>query len=153
MEKAFQTSLHYYQVSGVQHYANSSAPSVPTAFASVVGEIHGLNDFRPAAPKARAHPLSADALAAHSLITSTPRETSSSGEHYLAPGDIATIYNIAPVYAAGTTGSGAKVVVVGQTAVTLSDLEQFRCTSTWRGAIRKRCLRRIRAIRAWIKAS
>jgi subtilase family serine protease len=44
----------------------------------------------------------------------------------LAPDDVATIYNLTPLYNAGTDGTGQKLVVVGQSDVSLSDIEQFR---------------------------
>ena len=36
------------------------------------------------------------------------------------------MYDIMPLYNAGITGSGQKVVVVGQTDVNLADIEAFR---------------------------
>ena len=41
----------------------------------------------------------------------------SGSTHHLAPDDIATIYNIAPLYQAGVDGTGQKIAVVGQTAI------------------------------------
>ena len=52
--------------------------------------------------------------------------TSASGNHYLSPADLATIYNLKPLYDAGFTGAGQKMVVAGQTQIKLSDMQQFR---------------------------
>jgi uncharacterized protein (TIGR03437 family) len=52
----------------------------------------------------------------------TPR----SGAHQIVPDDLATIYDIKPVYAAGIDGTGQKLVIAGQTRINLSDIEQFR---------------------------
>lgn len=48
--------------------------------------------------------------------------------NFLAPGDIATIYNIAPLYSASTVidGTGQKLVILGQTDIALADINDFR---------------------------
>jgi len=107
IEAAFQTEIHSYLVDGETHYSNALEPSVPTAFASLVKGIRGLNDFR-MKPRAK------------------PRNTSGRGTHNLAPDDLATIYDIAPLYTAGINGTGQKLAIAGQTAVNLSDISTFR---------------------------
>jgi len=109
-ETAFQTQIHQYQVNGVTHFANATDPSVPAALAPMVTEIRGLNDFH---PKPR-------------LRTPTARYTSSTGMHTLVPDDIATIYDIAPLYAAGINGTGQSLAVMGQTDIQTSDISSFR---------------------------
>lgn len=118
VESAFGTEIHYYQADGRMHFANATEPSVPAAFEAVVSEIHGLTDFRlrPAArPANQLSPISAQ-----------PHYNSSKGNHYLAPDDLSTIYNIQPLYDAGVDGTGQKIVVVGQTQIKLSDIQQYR---------------------------
>jgi uncharacterized protein (TIGR03437 family) len=110
VEAAFQTEIHSYAVDGETHYSIASAPSVPAAFGEVVKGIRGLNDFR-MKPRARVKPAN-----------------TSRGEHYLAPDDQATIYDITPLYTAGINGSGQKIAIAGQTEVNLSDIETFRST-------------------------
>jgi uncharacterized protein (TIGR03437 family) len=114
VEAAFASPLHRYMINGRRHYANTEEPSIPTAFADIVGSIHGLNDF---GFQPRAHRQAADVSSNY---------TSSSGNHYLSPADFATIYNIKPLYDAGYTGVGQKIVVAGQTQIKLSDLQSFR---------------------------
>lgn len=109
METAFSTELHYYAVNGVTHFANASNPSVPAALSGVVASIRGLHDFKlkPALVK--------------------PKYTSQvSGKHYIGPGDFATIYNVAPAYAAGIDGTGQKIVVAGQTDIDINDMRLFQ---------------------------
>ena len=108
--RAFHTSLRYYLVDGERHFANESDPSVPATLAGIVGGIRGLDDFRP--------------RPSHS-ITAVPYFTSGSS-HYLAPDDLATIYNIKSLYQAGFDGTGMKLVIAGQTDVSLSDVRSFR---------------------------
>jgi subtilase family serine protease len=105
--RTFRTEIHRYEMAGETHVANSSRPSLPAALAGVVTGLRGLNDF---------HPKS---------LVPRPRYTNSS-EHYLAPGDIATIYNLNPLYNTGIDGSGQTLVVVGQSDVYATDIADFR---------------------------
>ena len=101
VENAFQIELHQYLVDGETHYANASEPSVPAAFSGVVRSIQGLHDFRlkPAARPMQGQPAGARYTA--------PK----SGAHQITPDDLATIYDIKPVYAAGIDGTGQKIVI------------------------------------------
>jgi uncharacterized protein (TIGR03437 family) len=110
IESTFQTEIHEYVLNGESHFANATEPSVPAELGSIIRTIHGLHDFR---PRPSRHILK-------------PAYTGSRGSHYLAPNDFATIYDVTPLYAANITGSGQKLVVAGQTQITLSDIEQFR---------------------------
>ena len=47
-QAAFATSIHSLSLNGETHFANITNPSVPNAFASVVGGITGLHNFRAA---------------------------------------------------------------------------------------------------------
>ena len=40
---------------------------------------------------------------------------------YLAPDDLATIYDIKPLYSSGIDGSGQKIVIVGRADLDLAD--------------------------------
>jgi len=108
---AFHTEIRRYSVNGEMHFANSSEPSVPEAFQDVVAGVEGLDDFgmRPMYRKAAESP-----------------QYNSGGKHYVAPEDFATIYNLAPLYAAGMDGTGQKIVVVGRTSVDVADIRSFR---------------------------
>jgi uncharacterized protein (TIGR03437 family) len=118
IESAFQTEIHQYVSNGETHFANASNPSVPAALAGIVGAIRGLSDFRMKA-KAKLHKPSAG-------NTLKPNYTSGDGETFLTPGDLAVIYDINPLYAAGIDGQGQSLVIAGQTQVNLSDIQHFR---------------------------
>jgi subtilase family serine protease len=113
-ESAFQTEIHYFQGASARHFANATELKIPAALAGVVSEVHGLHDYLWHAPRLT------------NFGTVTPDWNSSSGAHYLAPDDLATIYDITPLYSAGFTGTGQKIAVVGQSDVTLSDISSFR---------------------------
>lgn len=107
---AFGVAIHRYQVKGVQHYANSTDPTIPAALQSVVLGVRGLHDFR-WKPK---------------LLPNVHRRDTQDGAYYLSPADVATIYNTTPLYSAGINGAGHNLVVVGQTDIIMSDIEFFR---------------------------
>ena len=107
---AFQTSFHRYNVRGEQHFANATALSVPAAIADVVGGFLGADDFLPNPPK---------------HVTGVPDYTSGKN-HYIAPGDFATIYNVTPLTQAGYDGTGQNIAVVGQSDILITDVRSFR---------------------------
>lgn len=115
---AFQTTMGYYRVGGKTHFANATQLSIPQALGGVIQSVRNLNDFRPK-PQVHFHVSRSDAA--------RPSFTSSeSGDHYLQPGDVGTIYDINPAYDAGYTGSGQSIAVVGQSAIEVSDIEHFQ---------------------------
>jgi uncharacterized protein (TIGR03437 family) len=108
---ALHTQIDQYSEDGKLHYSNAADPSIPAALSGIVLEFGGLNDFR-LKPRYRAR--------------QAPLNTTGGDEHQMAPDDFATIYDVARLYAAGIDGSGMKMVVVGQTQISLSDIETFR---------------------------
>ncbi len=119
VEKAFGLEIHRYVINGASHFANATNPSVPAAFSGVIGGIRGLNDFR-LRPQLKPRAIVPNG--------SKPRYTDSQGNHFLAPEDIATIYNLKPLYNSGLNGQGQSIVVVGQTDIRTADIQQFRST-------------------------
>jgi subtilase family serine protease len=110
VESAFALEMHNYMVDGVVHTANAMNPSVPAALSGAVQYVGHLHDF---APKPR--------------LKVKPNLTSYvSGNHFLSPGDFATIYDLGPLYSAGATGLGQKIVIVGQSTISTTDLNNFR---------------------------
>lgn len=102
--------IHHYTVAGEPHFSPTRKPNVPGDLAGLIAGIRGLDDFLPRAPHGNVHAAF----------------TAGSGEHYLAPGDVATIYNINPLYQNGYDGTGQNLAIVGQSAVNLSDIDNFR---------------------------
>jgi uncharacterized protein (TIGR03437 family) len=125
VKTAFQTEIHYYLVDGEKHFANATEPMIPAALESLVIGLFGLDDFHPKASRLRARGWVAYA----NQLSATPRYTNSDGSHALVPGDIATIYDITPLYDKGFDGTGQKLVVVGSTDINLNDIQVFR--GTW----------------------
>lgn len=118
VESAFHTEIHNYLVNGEMHFANATEPSVPAALSGVALAIRNLHNFEPK-PRARLRGVPASEVSPH--FTS-----SISGDHFLAPDDFATIYNVQGLYAAGIDGTGQAIAVIGQSAISLTDVHNFR---------------------------
>jgi len=113
VREAFHTEIHYLNVNGVRHIANMSDPEIPEALAPAVAGIVSLHDFSPR-PRKRAH--------AEYTFTSqgTPYQL-------VTPGDLAVIYNLNPLFAAGITGKGQTIAVIEDSDLyKSSDWERFR---------------------------
>lgn len=114
VDSVFRTEIHQYKVSGEEHFANATDPVLPGVLASVVVAIRGLHDFKPRAHGVKLRPQFTSHL---------------SGNHFLAPDDFATIYNVQPLYNMGIDGTGQSIAVVGQSDILLSDIQKFRAVS------------------------
>jgi len=120
VEKTFQTQIHYFNVNEEQHFANATEISIPQALSGIVGAVRGLNDFS-LQPMGVRKPGPTEFF---SLITNPYYTLGSS--HFLAPDDIATIYDLTPLYNTSIDGTGMKLVVVGQTDISTADINAFR---------------------------
>jgi uncharacterized protein (TIGR03437 family) len=119
---ALHADIHIYLVNGERHFANANDPSIPEALQDVVGGFRGLNDFRPQS-MLRMAPVQPIDTPPHA---GAPGYNNSAGNHFLAPDDLATIFNIAPLYNAGIDGTGQTLVIAGETDVNMSDLAAFQ---------------------------
>jgi hypothetical protein len=115
VRETFHTEIHTLDVNGEKHIANMSDPRIPAALVPAVVGVVSLNDFRP-------HPMYVP-RAEYTVSTGT-------GEKYLVvPGDLATIYNLNPLFSAGISGQGQTIVVVEDSDVyTAADWTSFRST-------------------------
>ena len=121
VEHAFQTEMHLYGLNGAMHVANSTDVSVPEAFNKVIAGVTLHNFYR----KGNMGPVSRMKLGG-TIKGKGPKYTSSSSVHYVAPTDFATIYNTAPLLAAGINGSGETIAIVGRSDILLSDVQSYR---------------------------
>ena len=136
---AFGTSIHNLSVNGASHIANMENPSIPSALAGVVAGVVSLNDFRP-------HTLHKNIRATHfdprpgSQTTEGTTASASGALHpdytftsggatyqAMVPGDLATIYNLNPLFTSGNSGQGQTIVVIEDTNVySTADWTTFR---------------------------
>jgi subtilase family serine protease len=117
VRKAFHTDIHHLSVNGVTHFANMSNPQIPAALASALVGVVSLHDFHP-----KPHLI-------HKVNPAYTYTNSNGTFHELAAGDIATIYNLTPLFAAGYTGKGQSIMVVEDTYLySTGDWTVFRKT-------------------------
>ncbi len=112
VRQALHTEIHNLQVNGETHIANMSDPQIPEALAPAVLGVVSLHDFKP-----------------HALHKARPDYTVASNFQPLVPADLATIYNLNPLFSSGISGQGQTVVVIEDTDVfATSDWTTFRST-------------------------
>ena len=110
VREAFHTEIHQLEVNGQKHFANLSDPRIPAALAPAVVGVVSMHDFKP-----------------HTLYKQRANYTTGTGYFLVAPGDLATIYNLNPLFTAGVSGQGQTVVVLEDTDVfTKADWTTFR---------------------------
>jgi subtilase family serine protease len=115
VRQAFHTSIHYFEVNGQRHIANASDPQIPAALAPVMAGVVSMHDFLP-----------------HSM-RSVHRDytfTSSAGFYEsVVPADLATIYDLNPLFSRGYTGAGQTIAVIEDANLySTSDWYTFRST-------------------------
>ena len=109
VRQAFGTEIHNLETAGDMHIANMNDPQVPAALAPAMAGIVALNDFRP-----------------HPLKKARPNYAIGSTQA-VVPGDLATIYNLNPLFAKGISGQGQTIVVIEDTNVySTNDWTTFR---------------------------
>lgn len=110
VREAFHTEIHVFEVGGERHIANASDPEIPAVLAAAVAGIVSLHDFR-----------------VHPLFRQRAQYTTTAGVTLVAPADLATIYNLNPLFARGTSGQSQTVVVIENTDVaSTADWTTFR---------------------------
>jgi subtilase family serine protease len=114
VRQAFATEIHNLNVKGQNHIANMSDPRIPAALANAVIGVASMNDFKP-------HTM-------HKAKTNYTFTSNGFTELAVVPADLATIYNLNPLFNAGTAGKGQTVVVVEDTNFTTADWTTFRNT-------------------------
>jgi subtilase family serine protease len=112
VQAALHTEIHRYQVGAATHFANSTDLSLPVAIEPMVAGVLGLHDFHPRAPRKKALPV--------------PDFTDLDGSHYLLPDDVATIYDLTPLYSYGYGGAGQSIAIIGQSDIDPTDIASFR---------------------------
>ena len=122
VRQTFHTEIHNYLVNGKQHIANAGDPQIPAALTPVVVGFVALHDFMPT-------PAIRKPTENFSFPCSGCRGAFNGIQFYdEAPADLATIYNVTPLYTASTpiTGNGQTVVVLEDTDINPADVATFR---------------------------
>jgi subtilase family serine protease len=114
---AFHTPIHHFNFRGEQHIGNVNDPQIPAALAPAIVGVVSLNDVKP--------------VALHKMRKFRGKYTfDSSGPTYaIVPSDLATIYNLNPLFRAGYAGQGQTIVLIEDTNVySAADWTKFRST-------------------------
>ena len=111
--RAFHTSIHHLDVNGVSHIANFSDPQIPAALAPAVAGVVSLHDFQPHAMKRAKYTFNYQGQPSQAVV----------------PADLATIYDLNPLFAQGITGVGQTIAVIEDTDLySAADWSTFRTT-------------------------
>lgn len=115
VREAFHTEVHNLVLpNGEKHMSNMSDPQIPAALAPVVEGIASLHDFFQRPRLVKGGPVAYD----HTTGTWHPRFTITSQGftfHVVAPFDLATIYDLLPLWQNGFTGTGVTIGLVEDT--------------------------------------
>lgn len=134
LRAAFHTEMHSYKIKNGTYYANANDPQIPAAIAPVVVGFASLNNFplKPlhSQPQMVQHTTAGWKLAAGNTAVHPEFTTTDQGTllHLLAPYDLATIYNILPLWNAGIDGTGETIAIVSQSDINPADVDSFRAT-------------------------
>lgn len=143
VQHALHTTIHQYEVPGPNglenHWANSSDPQIPTALTPVVAGVRSLHNF-PATPMNHFAGLFHRDKQSGKIVPAAPlpipQFTPGSGVgcgilggpcELLGPHDLATIYDISPLWNAATPidGTGQTIAIVGETDINPDDWTAF----------------------------
>src|SRR5271169_1094005 len=150
VQEAFHTTIHKYSVPTTSetagatgaledHWANSSDPSIPSALSPVIAGIRSLYNFRAQPLNHFAGTFRRDKDSGKILAASPlPIPQFTPGSAYqcgilggpceaLSPYDLATIYDVSPLWNAATPidGTGQTIAIVGETDINPSDWTAF----------------------------
>ncbi len=111
VRRAFHTSIHHLDVDGVQHIANAGDPQIPEALAPAIAGVVSMHDFKPHAMKRAKFTFTSQGFTNQAVV----------------PADLATIYNLNPLFAKGITGVGQTIAVIEDTNLySAADWNTFR---------------------------
>ncbi len=142
VQNAFHISIHNYRANGVNFYANTKDPQIPSAIAPVVSGVAHLNDVPVKPTFVRGAPARYDSEN-HRFTpitgTSNPNPQYTVGSSsigyslFVVPGDAATIYDtpnstLNANFGGGTsyTGSGVTIGIMGQSSIDPTLVQNYR---------------------------
>ena len=151
VQSAFHTEIHNLEVNGIPHIGNMSDPQIPAALAPAVVGIKSLHNFFPHPLHRLGSKVSKDSATGKWMRAAKAPVSSVAGSGSTArtaarpqfgiddttggyqvedvtPYDFATIYNVLPLWNAGTPidGTGQTIAIAGTSAIVESDIDTFR---------------------------
>jgi hypothetical protein len=126
VRETLHTEIHKYVAPDKTFHANSSEIAVPEAIASRVSTFAPLNDL-PLTSYVKPIVTATYSRATHRAVPDdTTTESGNPFFYALGPEDYATQYDMAPVYKAGTDGTGVTIGIVGTSNINLALVDAYR---------------------------
>jgi subtilase family serine protease len=131
VRQVFRTDIHQYVVQGKPYWANASDPQIPAGLAPVVAGIASLNNFprkplnRPVGVFSRSK-KTGEIKPLYTILCPQGYNCSAPAFYALGPTDFATIYNVLPLWNAGTDGKGQTIAIVSGSNINTQDVANFR---------------------------
>ncbi|MGC1461025.1 MAG: Ig-like domain repeat protein [Terracidiphilus sp.] len=125
VREAFNAEIHQYKINGETHYANSSELKIPAALAQLVSGVSPMNDFH-AKPMLRVLGQASYSPTTHRTIPQWTLPTKSATFYALAPEDVVTQYDLAPLYKAGVNGAGQTIGIINESNIDLSLVQEYQ---------------------------
>ncbi len=117
IRQAFETEIHHVMANAVLHVANMHNPQIPAALAPAVAGFSSMHNFTP-------HAMKKKKLHADYTVT-----LGGSPYQVVVPADLATIYNLNPLFKEGITGRGQTIAVIDDSDLySAADWTTFRRT-------------------------
>lgn len=139
IQSAFHTSIHKYELGNKSYWANEADPSIPEALAPGIVGVASMNNFpRPPAHRVLDAGLRARraAMVKHRASSGTKPKPQFTYEcssdptaitcYAVNPYDLATIYNILPLWNSGINGTGQTIAIVADSDINMADFTNFR---------------------------
>jgi subtilase family serine protease len=125
VREALHTQIHQYSASGRSFYGNDREISIPEEISSRIRNFSPLNTFPLASYVAQSGKarLVRGANGAAPVFTTTANNTPF---YAVAPEDFSTQYDLGPLYASGTNGSGETIGIIGTTNINLALVNAYR---------------------------
>src|SRR3954452_19765310 len=103
VRQAFRTEIHRLDVGGESHIAHMIDPDIPPSLAPAIAVVVSMHNFMP-------HPMKRARPAYTFPVGSGSRQV-------VVPADLATIYNLNPLYTSGVAGQDQTIAVIENTNV------------------------------------
>jgi Pro-kumamolisin, activation domain/Bacterial Ig-like domain (group 3) len=134
LKATFHTEIHSYKVNGKFYWANKTDPQIPAALAPVVSGFSSLNNFPRYATHTEPQLIRRDksswkpAVGAARLQPAFTTPSQGQTAYAIAPYDLATIYNVQPLWNAGIDGTDQTIAIVSDSDINPADVDYFRTT-------------------------
>src|SRR5439155_358617 len=118
------TEIHRFVVDGKEYSANAADLQIPAALAPVVAGVVSLHNFpRKSYAKILGQFRRTLGKAGLEPLFTFPNPFNGRNFYGLGPGDFATIYNAKPLIATGNDGTGQTIAIVGETNISVKDVQ------------------------------